>query len=345
MEHQPGRRTASSRSSATASHLPRAAPRQINAYVAKLAKAQQGRRSLGYGVSENSKLAAGATHDAIEKYSDDIGGAKVVYINDDLAFGLPNGVGPEVTAMKDSRRRHDLRVHRPQRHEDPRPGARAPGDGRRHDVPLEHLRPDSSSKDAGDLFEGDYVQTAFRPFEADTGDSDLDLFKQWMEKEDNEPVPRSRWSAGSTPARVRRPEGRRSASSIGPKVIAADQQTLDRATPPTGLIPPIRTSRRSTSCRPPETRRRSAPSSDCMSLVQVKDGEFEVVGDTAKPLALLAGRHHRVVRARDDFDCRAVERTSHACVLAASIVEDLFQALLQGLPPGRSTRSSPSASC
>ena len=37
---------------------------------------------------------------SIKQYSDDAGGAEAVYTNDDLAFGLPNGIAPEVTAMK-----------------------------------------------------------------------------------------------------------------------------------------------------------------------------------------------------------------------------------------------------
>ena len=56
--------------------------------------------TLGYGVSENSKECADSTAESVEKYSTDIGGAQAVYTNDDLDFGLPNGIGPEVTAMK-----------------------------------------------------------------------------------------------------------------------------------------------------------------------------------------------------------------------------------------------------
>jgi hypothetical protein len=75
--------------------------RRVDAYVAKLAKAEKV-GVLGYGVSENSKQSAGATRDSIEKYSDDIGGTEVAYFNDNIAFGMPNGIGPEVTAMKEA---------------------------------------------------------------------------------------------------------------------------------------------------------------------------------------------------------------------------------------------------
>jgi hypothetical protein len=56
--------------------------------------------ALGYGVSENSKLCADGAQKTLEKYSADVGGASVVVLKDNLDFGLANGVGPEVTEMK-----------------------------------------------------------------------------------------------------------------------------------------------------------------------------------------------------------------------------------------------------
>jgi len=56
---------------------------------------------VGYGVSPASQQCVGATADSIERYGSEVG-LEVVYTNDDLAFGLPNGVGPEVTAMKEA---------------------------------------------------------------------------------------------------------------------------------------------------------------------------------------------------------------------------------------------------
>jgi branched-chain amino acid transport system substrate-binding protein len=58
--------------------------------------------ALSYGVSANSKACGKSLQDSVTKYSSDIGGAEVVYYNDDLPFGLPNGIGPEVTAMKEA---------------------------------------------------------------------------------------------------------------------------------------------------------------------------------------------------------------------------------------------------
>ncbi|SQD96712.1 conserved hypothetical protein [Parafrankia sp. Ea1.12] len=62
-------------------------------YAAELAGAKK-IGALGYGVSESSKRCASTITDTIELYHDKTG-QEVVYKNDDLAFGLPNGIGPE----------------------------------------------------------------------------------------------------------------------------------------------------------------------------------------------------------------------------------------------------------
>ena len=69
------------------------------AYIAREAGAKK-IGTLGYGVSQNSKDCAESTAESIDTYSSETGGATAVYTNGDLAFGLPNGIGPEVTAMK-----------------------------------------------------------------------------------------------------------------------------------------------------------------------------------------------------------------------------------------------------
>lgn len=54
--------------------------------------------SLGYGISENSKVCAQTTAASFDKYAAETG-VENVYVNDDLAFGLPDGIGPQVTEM------------------------------------------------------------------------------------------------------------------------------------------------------------------------------------------------------------------------------------------------------
>ena len=139
--------------------------------------------TLGYGVSQNSKLSAQAAADSVEKYSDELDGAEVVYTNVDLAFGLPNGVGPEVSAMKDAGvdfvlASIDLNGMKTLSQEMARQGM--------GDVPLYHANTydEAFVKDAGDLFVGDYFGVGFQPFE---GESESQaLFQKWMQETGSE---------------------------------------------------------------------------------------------------------------------------------------------------------------
>ncbi len=55
--------------------------------------------SIGFGVSQASKDCVNRTERDFAKYGP-TAGVEFVYKNDDLPFGFPNGLGPEVTAMK-----------------------------------------------------------------------------------------------------------------------------------------------------------------------------------------------------------------------------------------------------
>ena len=57
--------------------------------------------SIGFGVSQASKDCVNRTEADFAKYGPGAG-VEFVYKNDDLPFGFPNGLGPEVTAMKDA---------------------------------------------------------------------------------------------------------------------------------------------------------------------------------------------------------------------------------------------------
>ena len=69
-------------------------------YVAQLAGAHHA-ALLGYGATENSKVCAQTSAESITRYGDDIG-AQSVYLNDELDYGLPGGIAPEVTAMREA---------------------------------------------------------------------------------------------------------------------------------------------------------------------------------------------------------------------------------------------------
>ena len=116
--------------------------------------------------------------------------AEAVYVKDDLAYGLPNGIAPEVTAMKEAgvdfiARCIDLNGMKTLAQE-----LRAPGDGRRH---LYHPNTYDQRfvEENADLFEGDYVTVQFRPFEADAEGTPLDTFQEWMDETGGEPTEQS----------------------------------------------------------------------------------------------------------------------------------------------------------
>ncbi len=143
--------------------------------------------ALGYGVSESSKVCAQGLKESIELYGDDVGGAEIAYFNDDLGFGLPNGIAPEVTAMKDAGVEFvttclDLNGMKTLGEELQRQGM--------DDVIMAH--PNSYNQDfiaeSGDIFEGDYVVAQFLPFEADTGNELQAAFVEYMAAQGKEPT-------------------------------------------------------------------------------------------------------------------------------------------------------------
>lgn len=146
-------------------------------YLAEQAGATKG-ATVGYGISEASKNCVGAITASYELFAED-SGVEGVYSNDGLAFGLPNGIGPEVTAMKKAGVDFiatciDLNGMKTLAQELDRQGM--------SDVVLMH--PNTYNQDFvaqnKDLFEGDYVVPQFLPFEASGEGTALPEFKKWM---------------------------------------------------------------------------------------------------------------------------------------------------------------------
>jgi ABC-type branched-subunit amino acid transport system substrate-binding protein len=256
---------------------------RATAYVIKLAKAKKV-ASLGYGVSENSKVCASSIRSSVEKYTDDIGGATVAYFNDGLSFGLNNGIGPEVTAMKKAGVDMiltclDINGMKTLAQELERQGM--------GDVPMLHPNTYDQAfvKAAGDLFEGDYVSVAFRPFESKTGGSALAEFKKWMAKDGYE------LSEHAMDGWINADEAYTGIKAAGPsfdraKVIAAMNEVEDYTAG--GLVTPVDFGRQhelATEADP------ATHGSDpqCTALVKVHDGAFTVVGDAAKPFLCWPG--------------------------------------------------------
>jgi len=135
--------------------------------------------SLGYGASANSKVCARAFADSIDLYSADLG-IEMAYFNDNLAFGLPNGIGPEVTQMIDAGVDFvvnclELNAMLTLAQELERQGARDQ---------IKMLHPNSYNAefvaDAGSLFDGDYVLVLFAAFEYGVESDLLDAYRQWV---------------------------------------------------------------------------------------------------------------------------------------------------------------------
>lgn len=245
-------------------------------YVASLAGATTV-ASLGYGVSPNSQECAVSVGESVELYADETG-QSVGYVNDDLAFGLPNGIGPEVTAMKDAGVDFisaciDLNGMKTLAQELERQGM--------GDVPMYH--PNTYNQDfvaeAGELFEGDYVSVGFRPFEADAGDSQLSDFLEWMETTGGEvsELAMIGWINADTAFT--------GLVDAGPEfsresVIAATNELTDYTAG--GLIPAVDWSRQHTipTQDDPATH---GPAQDCFAYVQIHDGAFDLVADPATP--------------------------------------------------------------
>jgi branched-chain amino acid transport system substrate-binding protein len=232
---------------------------------------------LGYGVSEASKDCAGANRDSVEMYADETG-QQVGYFNDDLAFGLPNGIAPEVTAMKDAGVDFitgcmDLNGMKTLAQELERQGM--------GDVPMLHPNTYDQAfvEEAGDLFEGDLVLVSFRPFEAEAGGSGLEDYFQWMEETGSEPTEPAMqgWINADLAYQgiVAAGENFDRAS-----VIEATNQMTDYTAD--GLVNAIDWSRQheAPTQDDPAT---NGYAQECYAFVQVQDAEFEVVGDADRP--------------------------------------------------------------
>jgi len=244
-------------------------------YAAQVAGASRA-AAIGYGVTENSRQCARSTADSIEMYEED-SGVELAYTNDDLAFGLPNGIGPEVTAMKDAGVDFvssciDLNGMRTLAQELQRQGM--------DDVVLYHPNTYNQEfvRQAGDLFEGDIVSVQFRPFEAGAEGTALGDFLEWMDEQ------------GDTPSELAM-VGWINATLAYEGLLAAgpefDRETVTAATNAMTafdagrLLEPIDW----TTAHTPYTQdtREQDSGNECTSLVRVDGGEFTTVAAPETP--------------------------------------------------------------
>ncbi len=244
-------------------------------YIAKQAGAKKV-GILGYGATENSKVCAQTAGKSVKKYAKD-SGVSLGYLNDDVAYGMPNGIGPEVSAMKKAGVDFistciDLNGMKTLAQELHRQGM--------DNVVLFH--PNSYNqkfiKDGGSLFQGDYVTVGFRPFEADTKGTQLSDFKKWIAKTGAQP------SELAMVGWINADEAYQGLLAAGPrfdrdKVTAATNAMKDYNAG--GLLDPINWGEAHT---PYTQATRSQDSSDeCGVVVKVEDGKFHTVAPPDKP--------------------------------------------------------------
>lgn len=232
--------------------------------------------AIGYGASENSKVCTDSQVASYELYGEELG-LEVVYSNNDLAFGLPNGIGPEVTAMKDAGAEFistcmDLNGMKTLATELQRQGM--------DDVILSH--PNSYNQqavaEAGGIFDGDYVVPGFAAFEYDTGLETQSKFFEYME------------ASGVTITELAM-IGWINADLAFTGLLEAGpefdrQKVIDATNTLTaysagGLINPVDWTRQHAPPTPGDPTTGAAQ--ECFSVVQVQDGEFVPVAPADKP--------------------------------------------------------------
>ncbi len=244
-------------------------------YAVKVARAKHV-ASIGYGISDNSKVCARSVAESIRLYSSDIG-ADVAYVNDKLEFGLPNGIGPEVTAMKKAGVDFistciDLNGMKSLAQELNRQGMQ--------NVVLYH--PNSYDQrfvaGAGGIFDGDFVSVLFQPFESDTAGTALSDFQTWMAKQGDQVTELAMvgWINASLAF-----EGLLAAGPKFDRAKVTDATNSLTHFSAGGLIQPVDWSVAHTPYT--QATRNRDKGQECGTLVRIKNGRFVTVAPRAKP--------------------------------------------------------------
>jgi hypothetical protein len=241
--------------------------------------------SLGYGISPNSKACADAAKGTTEKYAANVGNPAFVYSDDNLQFGLANGIGPQVTAMKDAGVDFvvvciDLNGAKTLAQEMQRQGVLG-----KITVYQQDLYDQTFVAASAGLFDGDYIGVGFRPFEADPGTSQLKDYQEWMAKDGKQQTEISMegW--------INADMAYQGLVKAGPsfdraKVIAGSNTITDFTAG--GLIAPIDWTKQH---EPPtqDDPVTHGGAQDCYSLVTVTAGKFVLKGDQTKPFQCWPG--------------------------------------------------------
>jgi len=250
--------------------------RQVLAYQAKLGGATKV-ASLGFGISQASKDCVKYNEATFDRWGPSLG-IEFVYSNDTLPYGLPNGLAPEVTAMKDAGVDFITTCI------DQNSVLALKQELQRQGMTDTHvLLPQGYADEAyisgnADLLDGDVLGVLFRPFEANSGDTMLATMLEWFESTDAElnDFTVQGWISADmavTGLLAAGPQFDRAS------VIAATNQITGYTAG--GLLPPVNFPLWH-DAPTPETIGDVSPL-DCMATVIVRNGGFELAGDPDRP--------------------------------------------------------------
>lgn len=252
----------------------RGCPGRASVYLASVAGASRV-ASLGYGVSDASKSCVEGQVASFDEWGADAG-IEHVYAKADLPYGLPNGLGPEVTAMKQAGVDFVLTCI-------DQSGALALSQElERQDmgsvpIVLPQGYADTTFLSANaELLEGDFLSLLYRPLEADAGASLLDELVEWVDETGGQMADYTiqGWIVGEMIFQ--------GILNAGPQfdrasVVAATNAMTDLTSG--GMHFPVDWTVQHEAATP------GNPITDqsCFAAVRVAGGEFEVVGDAAAP--------------------------------------------------------------
>jgi hypothetical protein len=232
--------------------------------------------TLALGVSDSSKKCSKSIADSVRLYSGDLDGATVAYENANIAYGLPNGAGPEVTEMKRAGVDivfgcFDLNSTKTFAQEMERQGM--------GDVPIVHRNSYDAKfvEDNKTIFEGDIVLASVRPLEADPGESGQRQYEKWMKEKGYALSEESLhgWAVADAAYKGLQKAG---APFDRKKVIDATN-TLEDFTAD-GIVPPIDYARQHVAPTQSDLSAGSQPY--CRVFLLVKDGKFEFLPPSSK---------------------------------------------------------------
>ena len=304
-------------------------PRPLDVEAARLAGATKV-AALGFGVSQASKDCVANKQAAFEKWGPAVG-IEFVYANDLLEFGLPNGIAPEVTAMKDAGvdfilncidQNSALLIEQ----ELERQGMGdvtmvLPTGLRRHRV---HHRPTPPCSKATSWRPSSVRSRPTRATRSCRRCSSTSTDSSWSTT-----TPCRAGSAPTSPCAASSPPGRSSTGRAWSRrpTRSPTGRPVDCSRPSTGLA--------STPLRPSTTPSPTARRVRCMAYLRVTGGELEVVGSPDDPVHLLRAAGRGVDRTDGDDLLREVHSRRGRTTTHHSMTE-----LSPPTSPARSRRSS-----